>query len=186
MLTAAQATAALQSLHGLGVFLEDIQLLLAPEKKLSANSTRRDINEQSLFAPSTIWTEQEDLEDPPFLERLPIPTNGIFPLGTVIRRLFKKAGDSHRTWFEGMITAYDSDHELYMVLYTDGDSEEMNHSDIVKHRKQAYQHLDSLHALIQRKLAPTADDMDSSVPTIDIYSLRAISKLRHPDIPFEE
>ena len=73
-----------------------------------------------------------------------------------------------------------------MVLYTDGDSEEMNHSDIVKNRKQAYQHLDSLHALIQRKLAPAADDMDSSVPTIDIYSLRAITKLRHPDISFEE
>ena len=28
--------------------------------------------------------------------------------------------------------------------------------------------------------------MDSSVPTIDIYSLRAITKLRHPDISFEE
>ena len=171
MLTANQATVALKSAHESGVYPREVQLLLAPEKKLSANATRRAINEQSLFAPSTIWTDQEDIEDPPFLERLPIPTNGIFPNGTVIRRLFKKDGDSHRTWFEGIITTYDTTRELYMVLYTDGDSEEMNHSDIVKNRKQAYQHLDSLHALIQRKLAPAADDMDSSVPTIDIYSL---------------
>ena len=69
-----------------------------------------------------------------------------------------------------------------MMLYTDGDSEELNHSEIIKNRKQAYKHLDSLHALIQKNLASTADDMDSSVPTIDIYSLRAITKLRYPDI----
>ena len=29
-----------------------------------------------------------------------------------------------------------------MVLYTDGDSEEMNHADIIKNRKEAYKHLD--------------------------------------------
>ena len=73
-----------------------------------------------------------------------------------------------------------------MVLYTDGDSDKLDHSEIIKHRKQAYKHSDSLHALIRKKLAPTADDMDSSVPTIDIHSLRAIVKLRHPDISFEE
>ena len=101
-----------------------------------------------LFAPSTIWTDQEDLEDPPFLERLPVLSNGIFPNGTVICRLFKKARDKPRTWFEGMIITYDADRELYMVIYTDGDSEEMNHADNIKNRKQAYKHLDSLHALI--------------------------------------
>ena len=74
-----------------------------------------------------------------------------------------------------MITTYDADRELYIVLYTDGDSEELNHSETVKNRKQAYKHLDSFHALIRRKLAPAADDMDSSVPTLDIYSLRAIT-----------
>ena len=68
-------------------------------KKLSDNATRRNINEQSLFAPSTNWTIQEaqDLKDPPFLDRLPIPSNGIFINGTVIRRLFKKDGDHYQT-----------------------------------------------------------------------------------------
>ena len=133
-----------------------------------------------------IWTDQEDLKDPPFLERLPVPTNGIFPNGTVIHHLFKKDGDRHRTWLKGLITTYDAERKLYMVLYTDGDSEEMEYAEIVKNRKQLYKHLDSLHILIQMNLAPTADNMDSSVPTIDIYSLRAITKLQHLDISFEE
>ena len=107
---------------------------MAPERKLSANATRRNINEQSLFAPSTDWKIQEQaLEDPLFLDRLPIPSNGIFTNGTVIRRLFKKEGDQHQTWFEGLITSYDADTDLYMVLYTDGDSEELDHAEIVKH-----------------------------------------------------
>ena len=117
MLTAAQATTALQSAHKSGVYHEAIQLLLAPERKLRANATRRNINEQSLFTPSTDWTIQEQaLEDPPFLDRLPIPSNGIFTNGTVIRRLFKKDGDQHQTWFEGLIPSYDADTDLYMVL----------------------------------------------------------------------
>ena len=104
----------------------------------------------------------------------------------MIRRLFKKDGNQHQTWFEGMIISYDADADLYTVLYTDGDSEELDHTEIVKHRKKAHHHVNSLHALICKKLAPAVDDMDSSVPTIDIYSLRAITKLRHPDISFEE
>ena len=40
--------------------------------------------------------------------------------------------------------------------------------------------------LIQKNFAPTADGMDSSVPTLDIYLLRAITQLRHPDISFTE
>ena len=48
MITAAQATAALRSAHGLGVYLEEVQLLLTPKKKLSTNTTRRAINEQSI------------------------------------------------------------------------------------------------------------------------------------------
>ena len=158
------------------MFHEDVQLLLTPEKKLAVNATRCDINEQSLFAPSTIWTDQEALEDPPFLERLPIPHDGIFPNGTVIRRLFKKdKNDKHTTWFEGLITSYDASSRYYKILYTDGDSDELDHSEIIKHWKQAYKHLDSLHALIRKKLAPTADDMNSAVPTLDIHSLRAIT-----------
>jgi hypothetical protein len=44
----------------------------------------------------------------------------------------------------------------------------------------------SLHAKIQRNLAPTEDDMDVTVPSIDIHSLRAIASLRNPDLSFAE
>ena len=59
----------------------------------------------------------------------------IFPNETVIFQLFKKDGNRHWTWFKGMITTYDTNRELYMVLYTDGDSEELYHTEIVKNRK---------------------------------------------------
>ena len=41
-----------------------------------------------------------------------------------------------------MITSYDADSDYYKILYTDGDSHELDHSEIIKHRKQAYKHLD--------------------------------------------
>jgi hypothetical protein len=44
----------------------------------------------------------------------------------------------------------------------------------------------NLHAKIQSQLAPTEDNMDTTVPSIDIHSLRAITKLRNPDLSFEE
>ena len=44
----------------------------------------------------------------------------------------------------------------------------------------------SLHAKIQRNLAPTEDDMDVTVPSMDIHSLRAIASLRNPDLSFAE
>ena len=89
--------------------------------------------------------------------------------------LLKNDGDKHQTWFEGLITENDADknYKYCMVLYTDGDSHKLDHAEIIKHWKQAYKHLDSLYALIQNNIAPTADDMDLSVPTLDIYSLRA-------------
>jgi hypothetical protein len=43
-----------------------------------------------------------------------------------------------------------------------------------------------LHAHVREHLAPNEDDLDITVPSIDLYSLRAIAKLRHPSISFEE
>ena len=40
---------------------------------------------------------------------------------------------------------------------------------------------ETLHATIQSQLAPTEDDMDFTVPTITIHSLRVITKLRCAD-----
>ena len=46
-------------------------------------------------------------------------------------------------------------------------------------------HLNQLHAHIRNHICNAEDDMDISVPTLDIHSLRAISSLRHPDTRFD-
>ena len=46
--------------------------------------------------------------------------------------------------------------------------------------------VNQLHANIQSYLAPDEDDMDASVPTLDLHSLRCISRLRNPELSFEE
>ena len=48
-------------------------------------------------------------------------------------------------------------------------------------------HSDSpLHANIQKQLCPTEDDMEVTVPTIDLHALRAIACLRNPELSFAE
>ena len=46
-------------------------------------------------------------------------------------------------------------------------------------------HLQSLQAQIQTHLCHNEDDMETVVPTLDIQSLRAISKLCHPNSSFD-
>ena len=46
--------------------------------------------------------------------------------------------------------------------------------------------MEQLHARIQAKLAPTEDDMDVSLLTLDIHSLRALTRLRNSAMSFEE
>jgi hypothetical protein len=43
-----------------------------------------------------------------------------------------------------------------------------------------------LHANIQKQLCPTEDDMEVTVPTLDLQALRAIARLRHPELSFAE
>ena len=45
-------------------------------------------------------------------------------------------------------------------------------------------HLNRLHTHVCQSLCQTEDDMEISVPTLDMHSLRAISKLRHPTSSF--
>ena len=45
--------------------------------------------------------------------------------------------------------------------------------------------LNNIRAKIEKQLAPTEDDMEISIPTLDIHSLKAITKLRHPEV-FED
>ena len=46
-------------------------------------------------------------------------------------------------------------------------------------------HLNKLHAQVRQHLCHTEDDMEVSVPTLDLHSLRAIAQLRHPNTSFD-
>ena len=61
----------LQNLQDKGVHKE-IEITIAPEKKLSLQNARRAVNNCGLFAPTTRWDDTaaitEDAKDPPFMD----------------------------------------------------------------------------------------------------------------------
>ena len=120
--TTAQASTALQNIQDEGVYKE-IDMIFAPEQKMSIKDVRKAANDYGLFAPTTKWDDTaanaEDDEDPPFLDR-----------------------------------------------------EQINK-------------LNKIGSNICKQMAPIEDDMEVSIPSLDIHSLRAITKIRYPEI-FEE
>jgi hypothetical protein len=57
------------------------------------------------------------------------PQLSLFPIGTKVAKQFE-GGDQQLEWFEGAIEKIDEDHKLYWVLYTDGDSEDMDEAEV--------------------------------------------------------
>jgi hypothetical protein len=52
-----------------------------------------------------------------------------FPIGTKVAKQFE-GDDQQLVWFEGTIQRFDEDDHLYWVLYTDGDSEDMDAAEV--------------------------------------------------------
>jgi hypothetical protein len=57
------------------------------------------------------------------------PGMSLFPVGTKIAKQFE-GDDQQLKWFEGAIERFDEDDNLYWVLYTDGDSEDMDEAEV--------------------------------------------------------
>jgi hypothetical protein len=57
------------------------------------------------------------------------PSELLFPMGTKIAKQFDGA-DGKLDWFEGEVQRYDKQDELYWILYGDGDSEDMDASEV--------------------------------------------------------
>jgi Lamin-B receptor of TUDOR domain len=57
------------------------------------------------------------------------PKVSLFPLGTKVAKQFE-GDDQQLEWFEGAIERFDEDDKLYWVLYTDGDSEDMDEAEV--------------------------------------------------------
>jgi hypothetical protein len=53
----------------------------------------------------------------------------LFPVGTKVAKQFE-GDDQQLEWFEGAIQRFDEDDKLYWVLYTDGDSEDMDEAEV--------------------------------------------------------
>jgi Lamin-B receptor of TUDOR domain len=67
----------------------------------------------------------------------------LFPIGTKVAKQFE-GDDQQLVWFEGTIQRFDEDDNLYWVLYTDGDSEDMDAAEVrdaavMYHRSQLQQ-----------------------------------------------
>jgi hypothetical protein len=56
-------------------------------------------------------------------------TSSMFPIGTKVAKQFE-GHDQQLEWFEGAVQRFDEDNNLYWVLYTDGDSEDMDEAEI--------------------------------------------------------
>jgi Lamin-B receptor of TUDOR domain len=68
------------------------------------------------------------------LEECDVPAVGepelsLFPVGTKVAKQFEN-NDQQLVWFEGAVQRYDEDDNLYWVLYSDGDSEDMNEAEV--------------------------------------------------------
>jgi Lamin-B receptor of TUDOR domain len=57
------------------------------------------------------------------------PALSQFPIGTKVAKQFD-GDDQQLVWFEGAVKRFDEDDKLYWVLYTDGDSEDMDEAEI--------------------------------------------------------
>jgi hypothetical protein len=56
-------------------------------------------------------------------------TSSLFPINTKLAKQFE-GDDQKLVWFEGTIQRFDEDDNLYWILYTDGDSEDMEEAEV--------------------------------------------------------
>jgi hypothetical protein len=57
------------------------------------------------------------------------PSSSLFPVGTKVAKQFDGA-DGELVWFEGEVQRYDKQDDIYWILYGDGDSEDMDASEV--------------------------------------------------------
>eukprot|EP00953_Heterococcus_sp_UTEX-ZZ885_P011207 6492-Heterococcus_DN1.PRE.1 len=84
----------------------------------------------------------------------------LFPIGTKVAKQFE-GDDQQLEWFAGAIERIDEDDKLYWVLYTDGDSEDM---DEVEVRDAVHNY--RVHLQQNEVTASAADEAVSSGPSI--------------------
>jgi Lamin-B receptor of TUDOR domain len=88
------------------------------------------------------------------------PEMSLFPVGTKVAKQFE-GDDQQLEWFESAIQRFDEDDKLYWVLYTDGDSEDMDEAEV---RDAVHDH--RVHLQQNEVTAGAAVEAVSSAPSI--------------------
>jgi hypothetical protein len=88
------------------------------------------------------------------------PQLSLFPIGTKIAKQFE-GDDQQLKWFEGAVQRFDEENNLYWVLYTDGDSEDMDEAEV----RDAVHHY-RVHLQQNEVILGAADEAVSSAPSI--------------------
>jgi hypothetical protein len=87
------------------------------------------------------------------------PELALFPIGTKVAKEFEN-NEQQLVWFEGAVQRFDEEDNLYWVLYTDGDSEDMDEAEV----RDAV-HYYRVHLQQNEVTASAADEAASSAPS---------------------
>jgi Lamin-B receptor of TUDOR domain len=84
-----------------------------------------------------------------------------FPIGTKVAKQFD-GDDQQLVWFEGTIQRFDEDDNLYWVLYTDGDSEDMEEAEVrdAVHNYRVHLQEDDVTGSAATSTAPSVTSVD--------------------------
>jgi hypothetical protein len=100
------------------------------------------------------------------------PVMSLFPVGTKVAKQFE-GDDQQLEWFEGAIERIDEDDNLYWVLYTDGDSEDMDEAEV---RDAVHDY--TVHLQQNEVTFGAADEAVSSAPSIPSVDVDMTDTLR--------
>ena len=179
----------------------EISIDFAPVTKLTAKQQGKAQNEFGLFHPNTkptIGKTKSHDDEPSILGRKPVKKTGSTPQGKFISQRVAKEFDS-KVFFGTVKEQWnDSGVTQWHVLFDDDDEEDLNKRELKKALKlhKRMRHYDPVwkekkkNATIGRIMANIThtpyeennqnviDDLDGSIPSIDMHSLRAISRIR--------
>jgi Lamin-B receptor of TUDOR domain len=117
----------------------------------------------------------------------------LFPIGTKVAKQFE-GDDQQLVWFEGTIQRFDENDNLYWVLYTDGDSEDMEEAEVrdAVHNYRVHLQEDDVTVSDTVSIAPPVTSVDVDVTntsqsvaenTAPAADTRVGSTLHLPSIP---
>jgi hypothetical protein len=105
-------------------------------------------------------TSEIELEDADVLPTQ-ISDLSLYPIGTKVAKQFE-GDDQQLGWFEGVVQRFDDEEDLYWVLYSEGDSEEMEAAEVLEVLEAKHNY--EVHLQKEEVVAEAKHDAASSSP----------------------